>query len=626
MRRISLFAVVLGLVGGMGSTGGVLAACSSTEGESSASAPNGDASSADAASTSTANDAASDALVDGAVGVPPPTLDDFWDRKAYFVQSSIFQNGSDGKVGFSAYNVNQSVVVKDGVWYVFAREFVAPQPVYCPADSTRTIVKSSTDHGKTWSADTTIVDQIPNTPTECNALDGDIFYDAPSNTWHFLYQCMDRSLKWNICHSSHVGATPEARFVDDAANPVVRNGDLWKLILGAGTVVHDDGTPEIVAKDGDYYYVTFHGIDDKSPIDLMRGLARTKDFVHWEAVGTAPIYTKADCQGWNVPWQAPGCYGGGASGTQRLGSNYYMVMESSDLSGGCVVDQDWVFGMLRSPTVSGPWTNMTDPAIVFSTFEKQADGHRPACALGYPQLFVDETGVEHLLLYRGGSVAPVDLDPAHGHYLYELRRDAPVALYTFREGPSHVYTQSDVVSRGNQQASTANVTWIADAADDTNSLGFNGTDSVVTVVTDGPAFALSTYARLELHGSIDAAPTAKSAFVAGKLLSYWFEQYPNGTLCFETMLASGDGGAPTTASACFNVAADYGTKHAYAGEFDGKIVRVLRDGVEVQRNAAIGTLAPSTFHFAIGSGGQNAAGFYQSIKGTIDDVKLYDKP
>lgn len=88
------------------------------------------------------------------------------------------------------------------------------------------------DPGETWSAGTTIVDQVPNTPNECNALDGDVFYDAPSNTWHFLYQCMDRSLQWNICHSSHVGATPEARFVDDPANPVVHNGDLWKLILG----------------------------------------------------------------------------------------------------------------------------------------------------------------------------------------------------------------------------------------------------------------------------------------------------------------------------------------------------------------------------------------------------------
>ncbi|HEX7664393.1 MAG TPA: hypothetical protein VF407_07785, partial [Polyangiaceae bacterium] len=506
------------------------------------------------------------------------------------------------------------------------REFVSPQPSYCPADSTRTIVKSSTDHGMTWSKDTTIVDQVPNTATECNALDGDVFYDAPSNTWHFLYQCMDRSLKWNICHSSHVGATPEARFDDDAANPVVHNGDLWKLILGASTVVHDDGTPEIVQKDGDFYYVTIHGIDDANPIDVMRGLVRTKDFHTWEAVGTAPIYTKDDCQGWNVPWQAPGCYGGGASGTELVGESFYMVMESSDLSGGCVVDQDWVFGLLRSPTLSGPWTNMPDPAIVFSTFEKQPDGHRPACALGYPQLFVDETGVQRMLLFRGGVVPPTDFDPAHGHFLYELRRDAPVALYTFREGANHVYTQSDVVSRGNAQAMVSNVTWTADAADGTNSLGFDGADSLVSVVQDGPAFALSTYARLEVHGSIDAAPTAKSAFVAGKLLSYWFEQYPDGSTCFELELANPDGGTTLPASACVNVAADYGTKHDWVGEFDGTMVRVLKDGVEVQKNAAIGTLAPSTFHFQIGSGGPNAGGLYQSIKGTIDSVSLYDKP
>lgn len=93
--------------------GGLLAACSSTESHS-ASVPDTDASSAGDASTP--HDSASDALADGgATGTPPPTLDDFWDKKAYFVQSSVFQNGSDGKVAFSAYNVNPSVVVKDGV-------------------------------------------------------------------------------------------------------------------------------------------------------------------------------------------------------------------------------------------------------------------------------------------------------------------------------------------------------------------------------------------------------------------------------------------------------------------------------------------------------------------------------
>ena len=181
MRRLFFAPLSLALAGF------VIAACSGTDSDDSSFTPGTDASADD---PSTAPDAAKDAANDGAPGTPPPTLDDFWEKKAYFVQTSVFQNGSDGNVGFSGYNANQSVGVKDGTWYVFGREFVSPQPSYCPADSTRTIVKSSTDHGMTWSKDTTIVDQVPNTATECNALDGDVFYDAPSNTWLHLDACI----------------------------------------------------------------------------------------------------------------------------------------------------------------------------------------------------------------------------------------------------------------------------------------------------------------------------------------------------------------------------------------------------------------------------------------------------
>ena len=85
---------------------------------------------------------------------------------------------------------------------------------------------------------------------------GDAYFDADTNTWHYIYQCMDRNIVWNMCHSSHVGDNPLVLFDYDSNNPIVQGGDLWSQICQpgddcydiSGGGVFDEGTPQIIEK------------------------------------------------------------------------------------------------------------------------------------------------------------------------------------------------------------------------------------------------------------------------------------------------------------------------------------------------------------------------------------------
>ena len=73
------------------------------------------------------------------------------------------------------------------------------------------------------------------------------------------------------------------------------------------------------------------------------------------------IFTKNDCNNWNVSWSNGTCVGGG-EGSITIGNDGYMyeLIEAPDISLGCKgKGQNWVLGLLRSKTFSatGTWEN-----------------------------------------------------------------------------------------------------------------------------------------------------------------------------------------------------------------------------------------------------------------------------
>jgi len=310
-----------------------------------------------------------------------------------------------------------NLVPSSKTWYLFNREFFygAAQPANCSTDASpsRIVVRSSEDSGQTWSPETVIAEPDLSAG-ECELVDGHAFYDRDTNTWHYISQVWmgftssnSAAQSWHINHYTLVGRSPASRFSQDAANPVVRNGQLWAAICGTGhscaAGIHDEGTPEISFKARGYFYVTFHGISGSSPISGYRGIAKTMDFHKWLTHADDPadtnlpddaIWSKRDCAHWNVRWQAAtGCVGGGHASTLFTPTYTYMLIESSDLSLACTAGQNWVIGLVRTRVSS---TKGDSRRFVASGHWEQY-GKNPlmnahnnyACGLQYPRFLVD---------------------------------------------------------------------------------------------------------------------------------------------------------------------------------------------------------------------------------------------
>lgn len=183
------------------------------------------------------------------------------------------------------------------------------------------VQRESRDFGVTWSNLTVIIPPVPGAANECANDDGAAFYDADTDTWHYLGQCMSRKQVWNMCHFTRQGADPVGPFTPDPGNPVVRSGQLWGSICGPGrncpAGMGEEGTPDIVSKSPDgLFFVTFHGWDPAAT-KSARGVAATKDWTTWYTSGyglpTGAIFTDADCHRWSVPggWANGTCVGGG---------------------------------------------------------------------------------------------------------------------------------------------------------------------------------------------------------------------------------------------------------------------------------------------------------------------------
>jgi hypothetical protein len=275
-----------------------------------------------------------------------------------------------------------SLVALDGVEYAFERQ-TFNNPGCDNNEGLRTVVRMSSDHGITWT-DPVIALNAPggNGADACMVTDGGAFYDAETDVWHALYQCLGKPNTggWKLCHYTKSGASPIGAFVADSANPVVKGGQLWSQICsGSGkacpSTMVDEGTTQIIRKTNGYYYVTFHGANISGGKSTgARGVARTRDFRTWEVSGADlpgnAMLAPADCNPWNANWGTGGCIGEGDASMIRSGGYNYMLVEAADKSLSCTPGQKWVFGLMRNTNLgpSGTWENYGyNPLVVGQT-------------------------------------------------------------------------------------------------------------------------------------------------------------------------------------------------------------------------------------------------------------------
>jgi hypothetical protein len=245
--------------------------------------------------------------------------------------------------------------VRNGTWYAFNRAQITQPVSYCPTDHADVVVRESKDRGKTWSGPTSAV-ALGASPAgdACAVLDGTTFYDETVRTWHMLAQCLDRDNvgSWSLCHYTREAESPMGRFVADAGNPVVRAGQLWSRICSGHrkacdpAKVVDEGTPDIVEKRGDLFYVTIHGFNPVTKTGY-RGVVASPDFHRWMVSGNGlpgdATLGPLDCPGW-----VRDCIGVGQATTLLGRRHNFMVIETMNKSLGCEPGQEWVFELLRA--------------------------------------------------------------------------------------------------------------------------------------------------------------------------------------------------------------------------------------------------------------------------------------
>jgi hypothetical protein len=300
------------------------------------------------------------------------TLNSLWDGTAHF----------EPRVNSNLGNVS-SLVALDGIEYAFERQAFT-SPGCQDGIGLRTVVRMSKDQGITWS-DPVLAMDAPggNGADACMVTDGSAFYDAETDVWHAVYQCIGKpnSGGWKLCHYSKSGSSPMGAFTPDASNPVVKGGQLWSQICsGSGkacpTSMVDEGTAQIIGKTNGYYYVTFHGANFESGRNTgARGVARTSDFKNWEVSGADlpgnAMMAPTDCNAWNANWGPGGCIGEGDASLIRSGGYNYMLVEAADKSLNCTPGQKWVFGLVRSPILapSGSWENYASNPLVMDPID-----------------------------------------------------------------------------------------------------------------------------------------------------------------------------------------------------------------------------------------------------------------
>jgi hypothetical protein len=575
----------------------------------------------------------------------PGTLDDYWNGRAYFqfqnlakvpigsVQN-LFQYDAE-KQWIGPFGGGNAVRVRNGIWYMFTAEYLPNPPSYCNSGqgvSAQIVVRKSTDKGQTWSNKSKIIQTREGTPNECLNVDGDAYFEESTKTWHFLYQCLARDNIWNLCHATRQSEDPMGEFVQNPANPVIRSRALWSQLL-PGQGIYDEGTPEIIEKVGEYYYVTFHGFDG---IRGFRGLAKTKNFTQFEKVMDGSIFDKVNCQNWNVAWDINGCVGGGAATTLKENGFYYMVIEAMDKNLICAEGQNWTFGIVRSNILNTKnWANPADKfnPIITSTKELDVRYNKGfACAVQYARLFKDSNGDIYLRVDRSNGKDIAGIHRITDMHLYKLVKNAPLVSYKFRERPCAKielnqydlncptppqYVNSDTISKGNFEANVQNVKWGGVSVDSTFYLDFNGSNSYFEV--DNPNLNLTNNFSNSIKVKIDILPTTTSSLISGKVGAYWLELYNDGNLCAWVK----ESATNELRSTCSNIQNDLGKWLTITQAVKDNALTLSKNNITLSSTQiSPGGVAVSNEKFKLGN--NTASQVYSSFKGSVDEVNIYD--
>jgi hypothetical protein len=219
------------------------------------------------------------------------------------------------------------------------------------------------------------------------------------------------------------------------ANPVIEPGQLWGAICndaskecsqlaGGPGGVHDEGTFNLFTRDNNgAWLVAFHGFDG---LNGYRGIAKTPDFVNWSAgdpsQGVPPdaVYDREDAQSWRESWAPGGPIGGGAGSILDENGYYYLIVETGDVSLGCIDGQNWDWGAFRTTSlVQTEWEELPagNPFLYSSKLPEQ-NGKSIACNPAYARLLRDGSGTVWMH-YTRESIDP-NFD---GIYLHQLVHD-----------------------------------------------------------------------------------------------------------------------------------------------------------------------------------------------------------
>jgi hypothetical protein len=544
-----------------------------------------------------------------------PSLDDFWNGRANFefVRTWQFPSNDNPVYDYVLYNSQAYIAPVGNIWYRFSREAISPwsgdanaaKPSYCQRDYARFVLHASGDQGATWTSRTVLVDPAPGTPWECAALDGTAYFDAGMKTWHIVFQCLARDGHWAICHALRTSTDPEGPFLIDPRPSVIGGSIVGKIGLRH---FFDEGTPQIVEKVGDRFYMTFHAYDG---VRGVRAMAWTRNFKDWSVDNTTPLFDSLTCTGWNVAWSG-GCIGGGWADVVRIGSSYYMLIEAADenLGGSCTLRKHWVFGLLRTASLTAPaWQPLPGgPGIIFNSAQPYSAGKVLPCGVSYAQLW-QSNGDIYLSVHRMPMPEQPE-GPATGYYVYKLRTGAPVASYSFEHGSaSQQYALSDIISRGNLEATVENVRWLNPG------LAIVGGISRVTL-PDNAIFKRRAPWSLEANLTLSGAASRGfgAGFIAGDPSAVWLELHQEKTICAWARTPSGPRGA--CAPVEFNRPEDI-------------IMIVAPNGVtlaitgQTSRTAQVSSV-PAITQLTAGTPRSTSGQSYPAWSGTLSRLSFYD--
>lgn len=362
------------------------------------------------------------------------TMAEYWNGEAEWVFLRKDTAASTGIVSY--FDGTQVKMMNDGTWYLFNRKWGTAAG--CPGGAgLDTQVRKSTDKGQTWSAPVMVLEHTPGTAYECAATDGDVWYNAAEDKWHYLFQCISATSPWGGCLLSRSGSDPMGPFTiaPSGGNPVVSPGEMWNQICDVSTDhcsilaggvrrVFDEGTFNIFNYDGTYYWVAFHGYDG---VRGYRGIAKTADFQNWiagdpsQGVPADAVSDVYDSAGWRESWQSGGTIGAGAGNMFMEGGYYYHLVESSDLNLGCTPNQNWNYGLYRSTSLTNTtWDQFPGGnPIIYSSHAVEGTSI-PLCNIQYASIVQDPTDNAIYMIYGRRSADP-EYD---GIYWYRLEKSS----------------------------------------------------------------------------------------------------------------------------------------------------------------------------------------------------------